>query len=257
MAKGRIIIERKKIRRVFDQYVSTYNVDDPKIKLKIEHTYRVADLAERIATKAGIGKDLAWLCGMLHDIGRFEQVRRYNTFADAISVDHAEFGADLLFRENLINKFELSLSQKELLILEHSIRYHSLYRLPEKLTEQEIRYCNVLRDADKVDIFHVNCDTPFEDIYNVTTKDLRQSGISEEVKQCFLNHTAVLKKLKITPADYVVSLVCLAFELVYPISRQIAKEQGYVDKILAFESDNEDTVRWFQFMKEDNWYLSL
>lgn len=253
MTKGRKGIERDKIRRVFDQYVSEYNADDPKIKLKIDHTYRVADLAERIATEARIDNDLAWLCGMLHDIGRFEQVRKFNTFTDSVSVDHAEFGVDLLFKDRLIDEFDLILSQRELLILEHSIRYHSVYRLPEELSEEETKYCNVLRDADKVDIFRVNCDTQFEDIYNVTTKDLRQSDISEKVKQCFLNRTAVLKKWKITPADYVASLVCMVFELVYPISWKVAKEQGYVDKILEFESDNTDTVGWFQFMKENIW----
>ena len=42
---------------------------------------------------------------MLHDIGRFEQIRRFGTFNDAQSVDHAEFGADLLFKECLIRKF--------------------------------------------------------------------------------------------------------------------------------------------------------
>ena len=42
---------------------------------------------------------------MLHDIGRFEQIRRFGTFNDAQSVDHAEFGADLLFKEGLIRKF--------------------------------------------------------------------------------------------------------------------------------------------------------
>ena len=42
---------------------------------------------------------------MLHDIGRFEQIRRFGTFNDVQSVDHAEFGADLLFKEGLIRKF--------------------------------------------------------------------------------------------------------------------------------------------------------
>ena len=31
--------------------------------------------------------DVAWLTGMLHDVGRFEQIKRYNTFNDAQSVD--------------------------------------------------------------------------------------------------------------------------------------------------------------------------
>ena len=85
------------VEKAFASYTQNYDPDDPKIKLKINHTYRVADLCERIArTVPGADTDLAWLMGMLHDIGRFEQVRRYGTFMDAKSVDHAAFGADLL-----------------------------------------------------------------------------------------------------------------------------------------------------------------
>ena len=38
--------------------------------------------------------------------------------------------------------------------------------------------CNILRDADKIDILRVNCDTPLEDIYNVTTKELKKASVS-------------------------------------------------------------------------------
>ena len=53
---------------------------DEKIKLKIDHTYRVAGLCQRIAESLGLSEpdvDIAWLLGMLHDIGRFEQIRRF------------------------------------------------------------------------------------------------------------------------------------------------------------------------------------
>lgn len=248
------MIDREKVVRAFDSYVAGYNAEDPKIKLKIDHTYRVAALCERIGRSAGIGGiDLAWLCGMLHDIGRFEQVRRYNTFVDAVSVEHAGFGADLLFCEGLLDRFCDGLSEEELRILERSIRSHSAYRLSPGLSETEIVYCNVLRDADKIDIFRVNCDTPLEDIYNVTTEELKTSFVSEEVKECFRNRTAVLRKLKKTPIDYIVAHVCLVFELVYPLSREIVREQCYVDRMLAFESDNPDTREWFEAMRSEIW----
>lgn len=249
-----MVLDREKVTRAFDQYVSDYNADDPKIRLKIDHTYRVAALCERIGQSVPVGDtDLIWLSGMLHDIGRFEQVRRYNTFVDAVSVEHAAFGADLLFREGLLDRFCSGLSETELKILECSIRNHSAYRLSPGLTETEIEYCNVLRDADKIDIFRVNCDTPLEKIYNVTTEELKNSPVSEEVKNCFLNRTAVLRKLKKTPIDYVVAHLCLVFELVYPISREIAREQGYVDRMLAFKSDNPDTAEWFALMRSRIW----
>ena len=248
------MIDREKVVRAFDRYVSAYNAEDPKIKLKTDHTYRVAALCEKIGNSVGIGDaDLIWLCGMLHDIGRFEQVRRYNTFVDAVSVEHAGFGADLLFRKGLLGRFSVSLSETEMRILEYSIRSHSAYRLSPDLSETETTYCNVLRDADKIDIFRVNCDTPLEEIYNVTTEALKNSAVSNEVKACFHNRTAVLRKLKKTPIDYVVAHLCLIFELVYPVSKEIAHEQGYADRLLAFESDNPDTREWFACMRSRIW----
>ena len=99
----------------------------------------------------------------------------------------------------------------------------------------------------------MNCDTPPEEIYNVSSEELKTSAVSEEVKDCFRNHTAVMRKLKKTAIDYIVGHVCLAFELVYPVSREIAREQGYVDRLLSFESDNPDTKNWFEYMKNNIW----
>ena len=64
------VIDRDRVRDIFDEYVSGYDVSDPKIKLKIDHTYRVAGLCDRIAGSIDADRDFAWLCGMLHDVGR-------------------------------------------------------------------------------------------------------------------------------------------------------------------------------------------
>ena len=102
-------MNRQKIRSEFQNYVSNYDLSDPKIRLKAEHTYRVADLCERIAGSLAMSEEMteiAWVCGMLHDLGRFEQVRRFQTFIDAESVDHAKLGAEILFgEEKLIRRF--------------------------------------------------------------------------------------------------------------------------------------------------------
>ena len=92
----------------FHDYTGRYNPDDPMIRHKIVHTLSVAGLSEKIAGSLGLDAedvDFAWFLGLLHDIGRFEQVRRYGTFVDSQSVDHAEFGADLLFRDGLFRSF--------------------------------------------------------------------------------------------------------------------------------------------------------
>lgn len=248
-----IELNKEKIKTAFNAYVSKYDAENPKIRLKIDHTFRVADLCERIAKDIAVDKNIAWLCGMLHDFGRFEQVRRYNTFSDADSVDHAELGADLLFKDCFLDYFGVQFDEEGMQILEKAVRNHSTYRLGSELNEIEIVYCNILRDADKIDIFRVNCDTPLEKIYNISSEELRRSPVSDEVKQCFIKRTAVLRKLKQYPADYVVGHICLTFELVYPLSKIIAHEQGYVDNLLSFQSNNEDTIAWFNYMKQHVW----
>ena len=62
-------IDRVKAKKVFDDYVKNYNSNDEKIKLKIDHTYRVSDLCEKIALSLGMNNedvDIAWLTGLLH-----------------------------------------------------------------------------------------------------------------------------------------------------------------------------------------------
>ena len=103
-----MIIDRKNVEDTFKKYTDNYDTSDEKIKLKVDHTYRVAALSERIAISLGLDKadtDLAWLIGMLHDIGRFEQLKNYGTFSDADSIDHAHYGVELLLDEGLIWKF--------------------------------------------------------------------------------------------------------------------------------------------------------
>ena len=300
------MLNRKAVESFFETYTSTYDSSDPKIKLKIDHTYRVAALCEAIAESANalaaspassssrtaknlagspnsdlawaktpslaragsnksevkrsrarslqstslVDRDLAWLAGMLHDIGRFEQIRRYNTFVDSQSIDHAQLSADLLFSEGLLQLLPVTLTKEQENILEVAIRSHSAYRLEPDLTEEEYTYCDILRDADKIDIFRVNCDTPKEDIYNVTTEELLTSPVSSGVKKCFDNRIAVIRSLRKYPADYIVGHICLYYELVYPLSRKIAREQGYLNKLLNFPSENPDTRAWFSYMKK-------
>lgn len=245
-----MIIDRERVKNTFAEYTSGYNATDPKIKLKIDHTYRVAELCELIARNLKLDEyetDVAWLTGMLHDVGRFEQIKRYNTFNDAQSVDHANFGADLLFKEGLIDTYvDGFYDDKYGVIVENAIRNHSAFRIDERLDDYTVMFCNILRDADKVDIFRVNVDTPAEDIYNVTTEELRNSQVSPEVMAAFDERHAVLRSCKKTVVDHVAGHIALTFELVYPISLQIAKERGYLDKMMAFESDNEVTGKQFE-----------
>lgn len=270
------VINRKNVINAFAEYVRNYDPSDEKIKLKINHTYRVAGLCQRIAESLGLSEpdvDIAWLLGMLHDIGRFEQIRRFGTFNDVQSVDHAEFGADLLFKEGLIRKFaegyyeecELARSgneeaeqiiknnehhNKDTGLLEMAIRQHNKYRVKEDLTERQRMFCDILRDADKVDIFKVNADIPMEIIYDVTTEELKNGVITKEVLESFYKKETVLKSVRRSAVDHIVGHISLLFELVYKESYRQAKEQGYVYKLLDFKSDVPEVNAEFDDMRK-------
>ena len=192
-----MLIDRARAARAFAAYVRPYNSADPKVALKISHTYRVAALCERIARSLALPPqdvDLAWLCGLLHDVGRFEQLRRFGTFNDAQSIDHAAAGAAVLFEQGRVREYLDDGSEDAL--LRTAVAWHSAYRLPPDLDARTRRFCAILRDADKVDILRVNVETPMEDIYGVTTRALRRSPVSPAVLEAFYAHHAVLRSLK-------------------------------------------------------------
>ena len=94
------MVDVNNAKRVFKEYVSNYNLQDGKIALKVAHILRVSELSKKIATSLNLSEEdikLAELIGLLHDIGRFEQVRKYNTFIDKISINHGEYGVKILF----------------------------------------------------------------------------------------------------------------------------------------------------------------
>lgn len=265
-------IDRNHITDTFSAYTDRYDASDGKIKLKIDHTYRVADFCDRIAKSIGLKEedvDLAWTIGMLHDVGRFEQVKRYGTFIDLESVDHAQFGADLLFREGLIETYFPNLPDEggmcdrekaeyaDLHIIETAIREHSNYRIREGLSDWEKMFCNIIRDADKVDILRVNVETPKEVIYNVTTEELQSAKVADAVMQSFFEEHCILRSLRESAVDNVVGHISLVYELVYPVSRSMVAEQGYLEQLMNFETKNEVTKEQFERIREKmHQYLS-
>lgn len=269
-------INREKALTAFKEYTDRYDSSRDMIRLKIEHTYRVCGLCQQIAKSLKLSEeevDIAWLTGLLHDVGRFEQQRVYGTFSDAVSIDHAKYGARILFGEIWEQKTGISAGSEESLpegiqadagitirdfvedasedqLLWTAVFYHSAYRIPEGLDERTAMFCHILRDADKIDILKVNVDFPLEEIYNVSTEVLYRGEVTPEVMESFDEEHAVLRSLKKTAVDNVVGHISLVYELVYPESCHIVKQQGYLDKLMSFESKNPRTRKQFAHIRE-------
>ncbi len=235
-------INKERALKAFKDYVINYDAGNINIALKIAHTYRVAKISERIA-KSIINEqysvDFAWLLGLLHDIGRFEQVTKYGTFKDALSVDHAELGADILFCDNL---FDIFISQKESgltlkefqkmkTVAETAIRLHNKLKLPENMDTKTEIYAKILRDADKADIFRVLTEPPYDECYH----NMNNLTVKAGIMQCVKEHRCVPRETSISQdneLEILIARCCMAFELEYQESRAIVIEQGYLKKLL-------------------------
>ncbi len=111
----------------FINYTNGYIKYGGRIELKIKHTFRVMRLCEMIATNLKLSKEeveIAKIIGLLHDIGRFEQWKKYQTFKDSISIDHANFGIKVLKKDNYIRKYTSDDKYDDIIF--KSIKYHNI-----------------------------------------------------------------------------------------------------------------------------------
>ncbi len=151
------MIDFSKALKSFKEYLKDYDLEDGNIKLKVKHTYEVVNKSEYIAKGLNLDEEniqLAKLIGLLHDIGRFEQVKQTNDFLDNKGFDHADYGVKVLFEENLIRKFVEDNKYDN--IIKKAIYNHNKYQIEEGLDEDELLHCKIIRDADKLDNFRVS-----------------------------------------------------------------------------------------------------
>lgn len=228
----------------FTRYVQGFDQEEEGVRLKYAHSLRVSGLCEQIALSLDLFQDdvdLAWLIGVLHDIGRFEQLREYHTFVDYRSMDHAKYGAHYLFADGHIRDFLDDMSQDNVICM--AIDQHNVYQLRRDLTPRQQLFCQLIRDADKIDIFRVYVMYMHQkkNIWNVDWSDFENQPISDVVMAQARQGKLVRTQDKKTFMDFYVGALCLYFDLVYPRSQQLAREQGYLDRLLDFHSQNADS----------------
>jgi hypothetical protein len=91
---------------------------------------------------------------LFHDIGRFYQFSHYKTFSDFASENHAKLSIKILEEEKILDTIP---EQEKKLILK-AISYHNVYKLPVKESKACLMFSQLIRDADKIDIFKVLTD---------------------------------------------------------------------------------------------------
>lgn len=222
-----------KAKESFKEYISNYDIGLPKINLKVIHTYHVADNARKIAKELNLDEEnqqLAELIGLLHDIGRFEQVRLYNTFSDEKSVNHAEKGLEVLFKDNQIrnfiddNKFDN--------IIYKAIGNHNRIKIEDNLSEEELLHCKIIRDADKLDIFRAFLEEKIEDLTHLGTSDISKEILSPSFFEDFKKEKLLLYSDCKTDMDFMVAIIAFIYEFNFNESLKIIKDNDYIRKIV-------------------------
>ena len=236
-------IDINRAKQAFKKYVENYNPDDEKIKMKISHIERVSQIAKNIAIQQNLSEEnieLAELIGLLHDIGRFEQVRLYHTFVDKDSINHGEYGVKNLFEDGLIRNFIETEEFDEIIKL--SILNHNRSKIQESLTERQNLHAKIIRDADKIDIFATLTVGDKKAIWEKA--NLSNDIITDEIYREFIEDKAINYKNRETSADILVSHFAYVYDFNFKESLKIIKENNYIDKLYKrFIFNDEETMK--------------
>ena len=249
------MIDFNKAEKAFKDYLKAYNLEDGYIKLKIKHTYEVMRKSEYIAKNLKLNNEnieLAKLIGLLHDLGRFEQAKKTNSFIDGKQFDHADYGVKILFEDNLIRQFIEDNSYDE--IIKKAIYNHNKYQIEDNLNETESLHSKIIRDADKLDIFRVMEEDDFKNIfigmYNKDTLDYEE--ISQNVYNNLINNKCVLIKDRKTQIDCWGCIIGFIFDLNFKTSLEYVKEKNYIDVLIdRIDYKNQDTKQKMEQIRKN------
>lgn len=231
------MIELEKAKAAFGDFLKQYpDRESAGFRLKVVHTAHVVGFAQELAARLGLPEEdrqLAGLIALLHDIGRFEEIRRTGSF-DGNGFDHAACGVTMLFEEGRIRNFTADSRYDE--VIRAAIGNHSRKALPAGLEGRGLLHARLIRDADKLDNFRVKTEEPIGAIFPgiVTGRaQLEQSAISDKVFAAVKSRSCVDLRDRQTPLDCWVCILAFMFDLNFAASYEIVRENRYIDKLIG------------------------
>ena len=221
----------EKAKQEFMEYTSNYDANNASIARKIGHSIRVMEISGEIAKYLNLNNEqieLAKMIGLLHDIARFEQMKRYGTFKDSKSCDHGDLGVQLLEQDEFIRKFVKEDKYDRMILI--AIKNHNKYKIEENLNEEELLFSKIIRDADKLDIMYEGVEMFWKDEQEL--KEVEESDITKEVYNQFIGNQTINRKFGKLPADRLVCFLGFIFDINYKYDFKVIKQEDYINKIL-------------------------
>ena len=232
----------------FDSYVQPFLKTDAEgvknIQLKIVHTGKVCEAMAQLAAGEKLTENqtlIASAVALLHDVGRFPQYQRWRTFRDSESGNHARLAIDVIREQKIL----ADISQEEQLLIEEAIRFHNLLKVPAQIQSPSRLYINLIRDADKIDIWRVFTELlaqPPEERASAATLGL--PDIPDEVTAACVESLAGGTIVQLDSArtlnDFKLLLISWVYDLGCPTSGRILLERGSIPALAETLPKRED-----------------
>ena len=230
------MVDIQKARHAFKEFIKKYdNQENPGFNLKVVHTYFVSKNAKELANKLNLSEedvDLAELIGLLHDIGRLEEIKAMNGF-NSVKFNHAMHASKMLFEDKLIRLF--TDDDKYDYIIKNAIENHNKLNIDTNLDDRSLLHARIIRDADKLDNYRVKKDEKIEEIFAGRVKskeELEVSEISNKIYQTVLLEKCVDIHDRLYPLDYWVCVLAFTFDLYFKETLQIVKDNDYINILI-------------------------
>lgn len=209
--------------KIFNQYVKQFNLKEKELLMKFHHTFRVMDYCIEIASSLNLTEDeikIAGIIGLLHDIGRFEQWKNYHTYHDIESVDHADFGVQILQENYFISKFIEDINYQNIIL--KAIKNHNRLKI-EPMNEIERLFTNIIRDADKIDIL-IEQNNQIKSKKPILNMKLVQSILEKELcKDTDLHQT---------DEDQILRSIAFLFDMNFPFTISLLRKKKTIEQKL-------------------------
>ena len=231
----------KNLEAWFDVYVEPFLDTDEEgvknIRLKIEHTRKVCAAMACLSAGEKLSEDesrTAAAIALLHDVGRFPQYRRWRTFLDSDSDNHARLAIDVIREEHILD----DIAAPEQILIEEAVRFHNLLAPPARFHSPTRLYIDMIRDADKLDIWRVFVELLAqrpEDRPSAATMGLEDlPGTVSDACIDALNSGSIvhLENIKCVN-DFKLLQISWVYDLTFATSRRLLLERGYIPALAA------------------------
>lgn len=240
----------RQISKIFDNYTHRYDSQDEDIEYKYYHSYRVMDYSKFLADKLNLSKEdrnLATIIGLFHDIGRFEQDKKYDSYIDTKEFDHGDYGEKILLKQGAIE--QLPVAYEDYPLVGKAVRYHNKYAIGDGLDERELLHAKIVRDADKLDI--IDYMPRNKVILKVYKSNSDSFSIKDSIKEEFFQKKSINLKDKEskTENEQVIIILALVFDLNFKYTAQYIKDNGILETFYNSLPNKEKYKEYFDLAK--------